>query len=229
MRGLQRGTWRKKACLLEEREEMPSLRMRTGRSSLTYFCLRLFGSPMNPMTDPFSEFLSQLMNQHWHITTKVLVLGSTIVAVCLLSHIWLFVTLWAVAHQALLSMEFSRQEYWSGLPFPSPGDLPDPGIKPGSPALQADSLPSEPQGFPSELDSFSLCLCQVMPVFAEASGPCLFPVFQSQEKQSRAGISKARPWELAVSEVEGVLPREPSQLLDGLLCWVLERCLSPGS
>ena len=45
-----------------------------------------------------------------------------------------------VAHQAPLSMEFSRQEYWSGLPFPSPGDLPDPGIEPGSPALQKDSL-----------------------------------------------------------------------------------------
>ena len=45
---------------------------------------------------------------------------------------------------APLSMGFSRQEYWSGLPFPSPGDLPDPGIKSGSPALQADSLPSEP-------------------------------------------------------------------------------------
>ena len=44
------------------------------------------------------------------------------------------------------SMEFSRQEYWSGLPFPSPGDLPDPGIEPGSPALRADALPSEPPG-----------------------------------------------------------------------------------
>ena len=54
-------------------------------------------------------------------------------------------TPWTVAHQAPQSMEFSRQEYWSGLPFPSPGDLPDPGIKPGSPALQADALPSEPQ------------------------------------------------------------------------------------
>ena len=53
-------------------------------------------------------------------------------------------TPWTVASQASLSMEFSRQEYWSGLPFPSPGDLPDLGIKPGSPALQADSLPSEP-------------------------------------------------------------------------------------
>ena len=52
-------------------------------------------------------------------------------------------TPWAVAHQAPLSMGFSRQEYWSGLPFPSPGDLPDPGIQPRSPALQADSLPTE--------------------------------------------------------------------------------------
>ena len=53
-----------------------------------------------------------------------------------------------IAHQAPLSMGFSRQEYWSGLPFPSPGDLPNPGIKPGSPALQADSLLSEPSGKP---------------------------------------------------------------------------------
>ena len=53
---------------------------------------------------------------------------------------------WTVACQALLCMEFSRQEYWSGLLVPSPGDLPDPGMKLGSPALQADSLPSEPPG-----------------------------------------------------------------------------------
>ena len=49
------------------------------------------------------------------------------------SHVWVFVTPWTVAPQAPLSMKFSRQEYWCGLPFPSPGDLPDPGIKPGSP------------------------------------------------------------------------------------------------
>ena len=55
-------------------------------------------------------------------------------------------TSWSVARQAPLSMEFSRQEYWSGMPFPSLGDLPDPGIEPGSPELQADSLPSEPPG-----------------------------------------------------------------------------------
>ena len=53
-------------------------------------------------------------------------------------------TLWTLARQAPLSMEFSRQEYWSGLPFPSPGDPPAPGIEPGSPTLQIDSLPSEP-------------------------------------------------------------------------------------
>ena len=57
-------------------------------------------------------------------------------------------TLWTVAYKALLSMKFSRQEYWSGLPFLSLGDLPNPGIKPGSPALQADALPSEPPGKP---------------------------------------------------------------------------------
>ena len=57
-------------------------------------------------------------------------------------------TPWTVARQAPLSMGFSRQEYWSGLPFPSPGDLPDPGIEPRSPALQADSLPAEPAGKP---------------------------------------------------------------------------------
>ena len=63
-----------------------------------------------------------------------------------LSPVRLFATPWTVAYQAPLFMEFSRQEYWSGLPFPSPGDLPDPGIEPGSPTLQAVSLPSEPPG-----------------------------------------------------------------------------------
>ena len=62
------------------------------------------------------------------------------------SRVRLFETPWTVAYKAPLSMEFSRQAYWSGLPLPSPGDLPDPGIKPGSPTLQADTLPSEPSG-----------------------------------------------------------------------------------
>ena len=64
-----------------------------------------------------------------------------------LSHVQLFATPWTVAHHTPLSMGFSRQEYWSGLSFPAPGDLPKPGIEPlspTSPALQADSLPTKP-------------------------------------------------------------------------------------
>ena len=72
-----------------------------------------------------------------------------------LSCVRLFATPWTVAYQAPPPMGFSRQEYWSGLPFPSPGDLPNPGIKPGSPALQADALPSEPPGKPFMLRRIS--------------------------------------------------------------------------
>ena len=61
-----------------------------------------------------------------------------------LSRVRLFATPWTVAYQAPPSVGFSRQEYWSGLPFPFPGELPNPGIEPESPALQADALPSEP-------------------------------------------------------------------------------------
>ena len=68
----------------------------------------------------------------------------------MLSRVQLFETPGTVAYQAPPSMEFSRQEYWSGLPFPSPGDLPNPGIEPepGSPEFQADALTSEPPGKP---------------------------------------------------------------------------------
>ena len=60
----------------------------------------------------------------------------------------LFAALWNLTHQAPLSMRFSRQEYWSGLPCPSPGHLPNPRIEPRSPALRTDSLPSKPPGKP---------------------------------------------------------------------------------
>ena len=63
------------------------------------------------------------------------------VKVKLLNRVQLLGTPWTIAHQALLSMRFFRQEYWSGLPFPFPGDLPNPGIEPTSPVLQADFLP----------------------------------------------------------------------------------------
>ena len=75
----------------------------------------------------------------------------------------LFVTLWAIANQAPLLMRFSKQEYWSGLPCPSPGDLLNPGIEPGfpvSPALQADSSPSEPLGKPYQLRTISNFKCE---------------------------------------------------------------------
>ena len=69
----------------------------------------------------------------------------------------LYVTAWTVAPQAPLSMGFSKPEYWSGLPFPSPGDFPTLGIEPGSPAVQADSLPSEPPGRPRHKLNPSSC------------------------------------------------------------------------
>ena len=98
-------------------------------------------------------FLTQGLNPHLYVSyigRQVLYhehhLESPVLAMycaCMLSHVQLFVTLWTLAHKLPLSMGFSRQEYWSGLPFPSPGDLPDPGIEPMtpvSPAVQADSL-----------------------------------------------------------------------------------------
>ena len=66
----------------------------------------------------------------------------------------LFVTPWTVACQASLSMGFSRQEYWTGLPFPSLGDLSDSRTEPASPALQADSLPFEPPGKPRHMYTY---------------------------------------------------------------------------
>ena len=68
-----------------------------------------------------------------------------------LSGIRLFATLWTIAHQAPPSVGFSRQEYWSGLPFPSPGNLPDPGIEPRSAAMQAGTLTSDPPGKPHQV------------------------------------------------------------------------------
>ena len=85
-----------------------------------------------------SAVSSRLINQQYTLDRSCVVKS--------LSCVRLFVTPWTVAHQAPPSMEFSRQEYWSGLPFPSPRDLPNPEIQPGSPALRADALPSEPPG-----------------------------------------------------------------------------------
>ena len=80
----------------------------------------------------------------WQVPSSYLTHGGGLVAKSCLT----LVTPWTVACQASLSMRFTRQEYWSGLPLPSPGDLPDPGIEPWSPTLQADSLPTELWGKP---------------------------------------------------------------------------------
>ena len=82
---------------------------------------------------------------------KICVAGSLCVCPQSLSN----ATPWTAAHQAPLTMGFSSQEHWSELPCPPPGDLPNPGIKLGSPALQADSLPDEPSGKPDTASSFS--------------------------------------------------------------------------
>ena len=77
-----------------------------------------------------------------------------------LSHVWLFVILWTVAHQAPLTMGFSRQEYWNRLPYPPLGDLPNPGIEPKFPTSQANSLLSEPPGKPMNTGVGSQSLLQ---------------------------------------------------------------------
>ena len=83
--------------------------------------------------------------------------GADLVVWKLLSHVWLFVTPWTIQ-----PINFSRPEYWCGFHFPSPGDLPNPGIKPRSPTLQADSLPAEEQGKPKNTGVGSLSLLQPM-------------------------------------------------------------------
>ena len=102
-----------------------------------------------------SRALIQLSADEWGCTPSLIVFcprWSSCMYV-LVTQSCLFATPWTIACQASLSMEFSRQEYWSGLPSPSPGDLPDPGIKPRSLALLADSLPSELPGKPQSVCS----------------------------------------------------------------------------
>ena len=108
-----------------------------------------------------------------------------------LSPVRLFVTPWTVAYQTPSSMGLFRQEYWSGLPFLSPGDLPNPGIEPGSPALQADALPSEPPGKLYLLADYLIIAC----VPAKSLQPCriLFHLMDcSHQLSSVHGILQAR-------------------------------------
>ena len=92
----------------------------------------------------------------------------------LLSHVRLFVIPWTVAYQAPPSMEFSKQDYWSGLPFPSPRDASYPEIKPRSPALQADALLSEPPGKPISI-IYEWGKCKLVGIVLEGSFKVYIP------------------------------------------------------
>ena len=100
------------------------------------------GGPLPRNLGDLHRVLKSLQKGQWHG------MGGGGKKVKSLSHVRLFATPWTIAYQAPPSMGFSWQEYWSGLPLLSPENLPDPGIEPGSPALQADSLLSEPAGKP---------------------------------------------------------------------------------
>ena len=109
-----------------------------------------------------------------------------------------FATPWTLAYQASLSMGFSRQDYWSGLPFPSPGDLPDPWIEPGSPALQMDALLSEPPGKPS-VDSIQFSSVQSLsPVWLFAT-----PWIASRQASLSITNSQNSP---RLTSIESVMP-----------------------
>ena len=105
-----------------------------------------------------------------------------------LSHVQLFVAPWTIDYQVPPSMGFSRQEYWSGLPFPAPGDLPNPGIEPQSPALQADALPSEPPGnsqttILNDINNKNLCMFKP---------PSFVVVFHKSERKLIQCLSKVK-------------------------------------
>ena len=115
-----------------------------------------------------------------------------------LSHARFFATPLTIAYQAPPSMGFSRQEYWSGLPFPPTGDLPHPGIQPGSPTWQTDALPSEPPGKPlkklggSKCQGLSIWLCYSCYLFAKSCPTLCDPMDCSLPGSSVYGISQAR-------------------------------------
>ena len=149
-----------------------------------------------------------------------------------LSCVRLFVTPWTIQ-----SMEFSRPAYWSGWPFPSPGDLPNPGIKPRSSTLQVDSLPAEPQGKPKSTGVGSLSLLQgIFPTQELSRGPlrCRWTLYQLSHKGSprvlewaASPFSSRSPWPrnwAGVSCVAGEkLDGQTGALLAPLPCHACQR------
>ena len=140
--------------------------------------------------------------------------GLLLLSFCVLSRVWLFVTPWTVAHQAPLSMGFPRQEYWSGLPFPSPGDLPDSGIEPASlasPVLAGGFCTTAPPGW----GLLSLSFEHVSKVWAPWSSCPAFPPYQP--------VKALKPW-----SVYAWSPRPP-KTVSALEYFLWANCLLPGS
>ena len=124
------------------------------------------------------------------------------------SHVWFFETSWTVTHHTPLFVGFSRQEYSSGLPFPSPGDLPDPGIKPRSSALQADTLTSEPPAATvaaAAAKSLQSCLTLYDPIDGSPSGFLVPGILQARTLEWVAiSFSSAWRWKEKVKSLSRV-------------------------
>ena len=155
-----------------------------------------------------------------------------------LSRVQLFATPWTVAYQAPPSMELSRQEYWSGLPFPSPGDLPDPGIKPGSPALQADALLSEPPGKNLPANAADIRYAGLIPRWGRSPGgghgnPLQYSCLDNMWTEEPGGLQSMKlhrvGHDLARTQERGVELSGAQGRLSEALSFLSQVCLPPPS
>ena len=146
-----------------------------------------------------------LCDHFCHVGLQCWLLLLTSMHACMLScfsHVWLFVTLWTVAPQALLSMGFSRQEYWSRLPFPPPGDLPNPRIKPASPGSPASAGRFFTTGAAKSLQS---CLTLCDPIDGSPSGSPIPGILQARTLEWVAiSFSNAWKWKVKVKSLSCV-------------------------
>ena len=136
--------------------------------TLSIFMLKLYES----LSTAFKELMTEVCKTIGKFSQGNTSLFSG-VGLVLFSHVWFFVTPWTVAPQAPPSMDFSRQEYWSGLPFPSPGYLPDPGIEPVSPALAGEFFTTKPPG----QSGMGLRVCEIRVFFLQL---CLRQIWKSR-------------------------------------------------
>ena len=158
-----------------------------------------------------------MVTLQYNPSAHVILLGKSSLLLLLLlspfSRVWLCATPWTAAYQAPLSMGFSRQEYWNGLPLPSPGHLPNPGIKPLSPALQANSLLSQPPGKPdtytaaAAAKSLESCPTLCDPIDGSSPGSPVPGILQARTLERVAiSFSNAWKWKMKVTSLSRVQP-----------------------